>query len=616
MKMTLNNNITRFSSENPVDTRSRMLTGTDCLVAESPDCLRSLPVSGATYVTENFNPLPRGSKTSPMKHLLWLCGAAVLSFSCSGGDSSDSPTPTPPSPSPQLPLTVEVTSGTYTSTDGNSSPNHYPIELSEGDAIGLYVIHTDGSTSGPEKLTLTSEGSWPTTLEYSEGDLYFAYYPWQEAITAEVNTSATDDKTFFAQFIDSWNPATDQHDPENGLKASALMTATGTVTASENEATLKLQFTPRMAMVALAFPSTTYHFNNTPAIPDYVIPATDLVFEGFVPFAAEDGTYLYQVRPDETLTLQGSYNGDEHWSLEAMSTEGSCKRMEVAGGDLTIDHTLQAGDFFLANGHLLSKDADAAEVAAAEVIGVVFQIDPQRIGQADKEALGGTAHGQVLSSQIITYTDESSHLEWCTWGGNGDRDESSIGLKPIPDETGNLATNVRLANEAIDGYYYTSQIVKERATDLEKGLYPIFSEVLKFDQLAGGPQQGTLTTGWYLPAIGQWFDVIRNLGGYELALDSPDLTHYGGGTFYWKNSENIDILSSLNQAMAKIAASNKAEYDTQGTNLFWTSSILNNQAVHCLGINPRTEVEGMDMRVNILAGTKSNMYLTRLILTF
>lgn len=553
-----------------------------------------------------------------MKQLLWLCGAAALSFSCSKSNSSDSPTPTPPSPSPQLPLTVEVVSGSYTCTPAgeNTNPTNYPIELSQGDAVGLYVVHPDGSTTGPEKLTLTSEGTWPTSLKHTEGDLYFAYYPWQEAITAEVNASATDDKTFFAQFIDSWNPATDQHDPENGLKASALMTATGTVTASDNEATLKLQFTPRMAMVALAFPSTTYHFNNTPAIPDYVLPASNLVFEGFVPYAAEDGTYLYQLKPDETLTLQGTYNNNESWSAEARSEEGCCKRIDVANGNRTIDHTLQVGDFFLSDGHLLSKDADAAEVAAAEVIGVVFQIDPQRIGQADKEALGGTAHGQVISSQIITYTTESSHLEWCTWGGSGERDESSIGLKPIPDETGDLATNVRLANAAIDGYYYTSQIVKERASDLEKGLYPIFSEVLKFDQLAGGPRQGVLTTGWYLPAIGQWFDAIRSLGGYELALDSPDLTHYGGGTFYWKNSENIDILSSLNQAMSKIAASNKTEYNTQGTNLFWTSSILNNQSVHCLGINPTTDVEGMDMRVNILAGTKSNMYLTRVMLSF
>lgn len=553
-----------------------------------------------------------------MKHLLCLCGAATLAFSCSKGNSSDSPAPTPPTPSPQLPLSVEVTSGSYTYTSAGENPDSksYPVELSEGDAIGLYVVHADGSTSGPEKLTLASDGTWPTTLKHTEGDLYFAYYPWQEAFTAEVNTSATDDKTFFSQFIDHWNPATDQHDPANGLKASALMTATGTVNASDKTATLKLQFTPRMAMVALAFPSTIYRFKNTPAIPDYVIPATNLVFEGFVPFAAEDGTYLYQVKPDEKFTLQGSYNDDEGWNAEAELTAGSCKRIDVASGDRVIDHTLQVGDFFLADGSLLAKDTDAAEVAAADVIGVVFQIDPQRIGQADKQALGGTAHGQVISSQIITYTNESSHLEWCTWGGNGERDESSIGLKPIPDETGNLATNVRLANNAIDGYYYTSQIVRERADDLAKGNYPIFSEILKFNQLAGGPLPGTHTTGWYLPAIGQWFDVIRNLGGYELALDSPDLTHYGGGTFYWKNSANIDILTLLNQSMSKIAPKNKAEYNTRGTNLFWTSSILNNESVHCLGINPTTDVEGMDMRVNILAGVKSNMYLTRVVLSF
>lgn len=102
--------------------------------------------------------------------------------------------------------------------------------------------------------------------------------------------------------------------------------------------------------------------------------------------------------------------------------------------------------------------ADAATVAAAPVVGIVYQIDPNRISDAEKEALGGKVHGQVISSQMLIPRTQNSS-KWCTYGGQGNRDESSIGLKPIPDLNSDHATNVKLADAAIDGYYYTTQIL-------------------------------------------------------------------------------------------------------------------------------------------------------------
>lgn len=549
-----------------------------------------------------------------MRTLLCLCGAALAAFSCSSEKAADSPSPTP-----RLPLSVEVTSGSYTAAPGDNNPDpagrNYPIELSEGDAIGLYVVHADGSIAGPEKLTLASDGSWPTTLKHAEGDRYFACLPWQEVFTAEVNAAATDDKSFFAPLIESWNPATDQHDPQNGFKHSALLTATGRVTTSDSEATLQLQFTPRMAMVAIVLPSTTYHFNNTPAIPDYVIPASNPVFDGFVPCAAEEGTYLYQVKPGTAVTLRGSCNDGQTWKAEATVDEGFCQRIEAGNGNRVVNHTLQAGDFFLADGHLLSKDADAAEVAAADVIGIVFQTDPERIGQADKQALGGTVHGQVIATREITPRTQNDPMKWSTVN----RDESSIGLKPIPDASADLATNVRLADEAIDGYYYTTQILTQRAEEMEKGQYPLFTQIEAFAGVANGPRAECRTTGWYLPAIGQWFDVIRNLAGYDLDPESPELTQTGLGCFYWGNSQGYDIPAALNRAMAKVASGNKTEYETKSAIPFNTSSIINNEACHCLYLSSPFEIGNQEYalpRINILAGAKKMLYQTRPFLTF
>ena len=54
----------------------------------------------------------------------------------------------------------------------------------------------------------------------------------------------------------------------------------------------------------------------------------------------------------------------------------------------------------LADGSLLSKDAPASEVSAAHVLGVVCQYNPDRIGEGEKEALGGVAHALVLASRV------------------------------------------------------------------------------------------------------------------------------------------------------------------------------------------------------------------------
>lgn len=552
-----------------------------------------------------------------MKQFFLLCGIAALAFSCNKGDSNDNPEPTtPPETVATLPLTVQVTSGSYVSSEGLE---RVPVTISEGDAIGLYILRDGDTEATPVKLTLGNDGTWSASeeLKHAEGNRYFAYYPWQEQPDGAVDAKATDDEAFFAEMIAKWEPATDQSTPEK-FAAAALMTASGETQTSAEAATLTLQFTPRMALIGITFPQTVYKFTNTPAISDYMVPASNVVFSRFVPSADENGMYLCQVNPASDVEIKGSFGSEkEPWSLAAAGNKaGALTTHAVGNGDTEKEYTLQVGDFFLADGNLLPKDTEAAKVAAQPVVGIVYQIDPNRISEAEKQALGGDkVHGQVISCQMLVPTSEDSPLKWSIYGGNGDRDESSIGLKPIPDPEGDMAKNVGLANAAIDEYYYTTQIWKERADELEKN-YPLFGEIQKFKTVAGGPVAGVHATEWYLPAIGQWFDVVRGLGGYDLAIDSPDLVNYGGGGFYWKNSGNIDILSNLNQAMEKVSAQNKYEYFATYTNFFWNSSVMSSTSTHCFGINAQPTAEDLDMRVNVLAGDKSVLYYTRLMLCF
>lgn len=557
-----------------------------------------------------------------MKQIFIFCGIAAFAFSCSKGDSDGSTDPTtPPGTDITLPLTVQVTSGSYSASDGLEN---VPVTLNEGDAIGLYILRDGNPDATAVKLTLGSDGTWSASeeLEHTEGNRYFACYPWQEQPGGAIHADAENDEAFFAEMISEWVPAADQSTPEK-FAAAALMTATGKTIATDESATLVLQFTPRTALVGITFPQTVYKFTNTPSIPDYTVPASNIVFDGFTPSILDNEVYLYQVNPNSDSEIKGSYGDGETWTFAGADSEAGRLTLHAVGsGDTEKQHTLQVGDFFLADGNLLSKDTEAATVAAAPVVGIVYQIDPNRISDAEKEALGGKVHGQVISSQMLISSTQNP-LKWCTYGGQGDRDESSIGLKPIPDLNSDHATNVKLADAAIDGYYYTTQILTQRADDLEK-FYPLFCEIQNFATLAGGPVSGINATGWYLPAIGQWFDVIRGLGGYDMAVDSPDLSPFilDGieyvDTFYWTYKDDVDIVPSLNKAMEKVAAERKYNYMINQTNTFWTSSLMSNTAAHTFSFNSK-EVPPYTPDywcLNVLTGPKHLHYYTRAMLCF
>ena len=549
-----------------------------------------------------------------MKQTLWLCGLTALVFaSCSksGDGSSDDSTPTPPpATATTVPLTVEADFGQFSPNDGI-----VPINPKTGESFGLYVVHEDGTVAGPEKLTLGSDGMWATTLEHTEGDRYFACYPWQEQITDEVNASASTDDEFFAQMIGNWKPAKDQSDPETGLQNSLLMTASAEATATEESATLDLHFTPRTSVVLLAFPKTIYRFDNTPAIPAYEVPAPNIVFQDFTPCYSDVlHAYMYMINPKAETVLAGSYGDGTSWSKETAELPVGEVISYTVAESTEKQHTLQIGDYFLADGNLLSKDAEAATVAAADVIGLVFQIAPERIGEADKEALGGEVHGLVISTRVVADDKDATELKWCTWGG-GNRDESSIGVTP-PDLTDELLTNVSRAEADINGYYYTKQILTERADNIATS-YALFAATRQFADKIGGPDTGVHTTGWYIPAVGQWFDVIRSLGGYALPSDESELSDYGGGTFYWKNSGNIDIPAALNKAMEKVADAQKTKYEDGGnTDIYWCSSVLSSQTAYIVGINPYREDEDMDMRISIMSNAKNVPRQARAVLSF
>lgn len=292
---------------------------------------------------------------------------------------------------PDSTLSFSFTEAGFTAGDNSEA---FLTGLTAGDRVGLFAVENGAVVETVNNLCVTAtESGWTisdASMLFPQGAVYYAYFPYQENLTASVNPAGTSAEEFFEGLVSSWTLPADQSG--DAFKASDLMIGSASV---ESEA-VNMTLSHAMALAAVELPGKVYTFTNTDVqIPDYSLTA-DAEFDEIVPFKSS-GLFLCLVKPGD-FSLSGSIGG-ESWSFDGNAVAGAYM-LHSEGEAEVIEHQLQIGDFFLADGSLLSKDAPASEVSAAHVLGVVCQYDPDRIGKGEKEALGGTAHALVLGSML------------------------------------------------------------------------------------------------------------------------------------------------------------------------------------------------------------------------
>ena len=185
------------------------------------------------------------------------------------------------------------------------------------------------------------------------------------------------------------------------------------------------------------------------------------------------------------------------------------------------------------------------------VIGIVFQTDPYRIGLAEKEALGGEAHGLVMA---LRNTSVTSSVPW------------AANFNYLDEGLTKILTQKQLY-EDISGYANSKHILSNRGSFDN---YPAFKASKEYPALTPAT-----TTGWFLPSSGQWWDILQNLGSCHAlaqsdqqnssATEDPDAAGY-----VW----NGNVAAALNGWMSEIAAEGKSTFD--GSMIFWSSSEYSN----------------------------------------
>lgn len=159
----------------------------------------------------------------------------------------------------------------------------------------------------------------------------------------------------------------------------------------------------------------------------------------------------------------------------------------------------EIGDFYMNDGTLRDGKSDLTEDEKKNVIGIVFltyKEAPERLGTTEIETLKDlgvtTPHGLVLAVK---------NAKFCNWRNFYSTSELDI----LPSVMTDLSTAI--SDNYVSGLYNWN-IIKDKDNTFSK--YPAFKAVAEF----GKPAPAT-STGWFLPSIGQWWDILMNMSGME-----------------------------------------------------------------------------------------------------
>ncbi len=431
------------------------------------------------------------------------------------------------------PLIVSVNDLGFTPMSGTkiatrATESGYVTTFAKGDQIGLYVVNSLNIVE-TANLCLTYDG---TNWTYPNGTMvycnstsrYFAYYPYQSTLTgAPTTSSATDAATFFATAISDWTPANDQSSQAK-YTASDLMVGTGMAGTLYSNATRTMSFSMnhQMALVDMNFP---YYYLSTDNNYTYTL---GLTCNGFKPYHLSKGNYRYIIKPATNTSIWGYYctttsaNINQIFNKAVKAAAGTYQTMNVDNTSTSTSYTMNIGDYYLNDGSVI-PNATTNKYLLSKAIGVVFDTSTSSIDQGY-----GWTHGYAMA-----LTNASTGGNWST-SSTKDEVGATFGSFTYTDYAGRYTTFI--TNK--EGYSETHAIANKYYFTLQSD-HPAFWYALNYGTInIGGVQYAAPneSSGWYLPSVGQWWNIAINLGGMSTTPAYPVPTDNSTGYCNWNNS--------------------------------------------------------------------------------
>lgn len=472
----------------------------------------------------------------------------------------------------RVPLAVHSTINSFYNLDLAGGPStRTPLELgnvtqfSKGDAIGIFAVRNGAIVDAVNNIKLTfvktglETGDWNppagTQLYWSEGVTYIAYYPYKDGITINATLSADEIIRSLAQ-NDKLQPVADQSTPAQ-YTACDLMTAIGEYDSNATDPILgtmrkaiKLKFSHQFALLVLKPQARFKYISPTPEVFTYRsvdagtvvdVTAKNVKLNGVDACKMDDGSYRAIVFPKENQQIAGSYtttditsNMDKNLTYSGKSTNflaGNCYTLEVTSplAASEKERSLAPGDFVFFN-----TDRTKIEICPGDLIfeggkipgyeqavGMVITCDKSKMTDAEGNA-NGWKNAYVMGLETI------KNVSWGTADGNTE----------IP-----YLTRTDPIETYMNGYTDTEKILAK------PGFGTAFEELKKYRD--SNPLPNNICSPWFIPSIGQWYDVLVNICGKNPKTDF----NYPTGTGWEDTQYGTETIEKLTRQLSKVDSS-------------------------------------------------------------
>lgn len=464
-------------------------------------------------------------------------------------------------------LNISVNTQDFVSEDGSRATTDAgrTTVFAEGDAMGVYVISNDGTVICNNEKFVYDGKVWnaENELYYWKNANYIAYYPYNADLTAQNITKVEEIKTKFAEPVDFYT----QNTAEAYEKADLMLAEVN----SPANGTIQFNLAHQFSMVEINVPVRRYKTTEAQGNFEYTAPvsltwttALKIGDKEVTPYSTGKGSFRFIVPSGKvSFTLDGCLIYDEGVPVNfGSSTEpqsinlasGLCKVYNVTYGEVkntVVTRDLEVGDYYYSDGSIYpygnqEGDNDKSKPVKDGCIGVIFEVGT---------GVPNTpwTHGSVLA--LHDSNGENGIDAWCKWGTAA----NTIATNIIADIT-TPESKTELINKK-NGY--------AMSYSEELGSVEAISKAKAYTVEVPGDN---VTSGWYLPAMGQLLDVVAKLGGVTVS-----------------NTDNMTTRGTYSAAIAKISEAlvkvDGRATDGSGAYRWWSTTEKGTDHVYTLVVN-------------------------------
>lgn len=433
-----------------------------------------------------------------MKSSMMLMTVSAVLASCTQEEIVQNDVPT------RQTLNISVNTQDFVSEDGSrattGTDENRTTAFVKGDEMGMYVISSDGTVICNNEKFVYNGTTWEAANElyYWKNANYIAYYPYNADLTAQNIISVEKIKTEFAESGDFYTQNTaEAYEKADLMLAEVKNPANGTI---------QFDLAHQFSMVEINVPVRKYvtktGYNYTaPVSLNWDTPLT-IDKKAVTPYSTGKGSFRFIVpsATDLELTLNGHLVYDEGIpvnfgsSTESQSVNlasGTCKVYNVTYDKIPSDvvtRDLEVGDYYYSDGSIYpygnqQDDNDLTKPVKNGCIGVIFEVGT---------GVPNTpwTHGSVLALKSLGQAKWS--VNKCTVEGN-------------VIETLSAGATIKSGYEVTQALVQMEGFLWNDAANLAYN----FGKGEEDSQYAAP----VYSSGWYLPSIADWVEVIQNLGG-------------------------------------------------------------------------------------------------------